>query len=76
VKPRTLSLIFTNAIVGTAVLISAFIGNPWAAAVFALLFVFTAFPWWRGKIAKLVESLIHLAAKMQKGAPNDRCDSE
>lgn len=67
--PRLASLVFTNGVVGAAVLISAFNGNPWAAGVFALLFVFTSHPRWRGKLYRL---LVKAAVSIR--GHNDRCD--
>jgi hypothetical protein len=75
VTPRTASRLFTSAVVGTAVLIAAYTANPWVALVSGILFVFVTFPRWRGKTYRLVEDLIHLAGKMQKGGTNDPDDS-
>ena len=77
-KPRTASLVFTNGVVGVAVLLSAFNGNPWTAAVISLLFVFTAHPRWRGKIYRALVKAMNLAAKAVTAirGRNDRCDPQ
>lgn len=59
--PRQIAHLFTNLIVGTAVLISAYVGNPWAACVLSVLFVFVFFPRWRRRIEMLISRLIELA---------------
>lgn len=68
--PRQLTHLFTNAIVGIAVLIAAYSGNPWASCVLAVLFVFVMYPRWRRTIENLISKLI------EKGGPDDRRDPQ
>lgn len=69
-KPRTISLIFSNGVVGIAVLIAAYTGNPWAACVLATLFVFVIFPRWRSKVYHLLDKLISKLVKKNDSPPD------
>lgn len=68
-KQRTISLIFSNSIVGIAVLIAAYTGNPWAACVLATLFVFVIFPRWRSKVYHLLDKIITKLARKNCDLP-------
>ena len=67
-KTRRYSLIFTNAVVGIAVLLAFYTGNPWASLVAAGLFLFVIFPRWRSKLYRLIDKAI------ERFIGNDSCD--
>jgi hypothetical protein len=66
---RSIAYGFSCAVVGTALLMTAYTGSAWGLSVLGMLFVFVLFPRWRTKAYRLAWRIV--------GSKNhDSCDSD
>lgn len=72
-KRSTISVVFSTLIVSAALIIAAWTGNPWACVAPGALFIFVAFPKWRGRMYRLADKGVGAIGRVFK---RDRCNPE